>query len=325
VIYWKSYGFQGKSLGFLDVSKRLLIIGGTGFIGKSLAREALLLGFSVVVLSLRCPSKKEKIQCVSYLQADINNFIDLQNNLVAADFEYVVNLSGYVDHAGFFTGGKAIIDTHFIGLQNITQILNWKKIERFVQVGSSDEYGGNEAPQHENMREMPISPYSLAKVANTHFLQMLHRTDNFQVVILRLFLVYGPGQGCGRFLPQIVEGCFSEKEFKTSLGEQVRDFCYIDDITDGILKALKCDNVNGEIINLASGNPISIRTVIEKVQTYIGKGSPKFGKIAYRTGENMSLYADISKAELLLGWRPKTAIESGIKKIVDHYRLHNLK
>ena len=135
---------------------------------------------------------------------------------------------------------------------------------------------------------MPISPYSIAKTSATHFLQMLYRTERFPVVILRLFLVYGPGQDSSRFLPQIIKGCLSGKEFETSSGEQLRDFCYIDDITDGILKSMKSDNLNGEIINLASGDPIS-RTVIEKVKTYIEKGDPKFGKIAYRAGENMSL------------------------------------
>ena len=135
---------------------------------------------------------------------------------------------------------------------------------------------------------------------------MLYRTERFPVVILRLFLVYGPGQDSSRFLPQIIKGCFSGKEFETSLGEQLRDFCYIDDITDGILKTLKCNDVNGEVINLASGDPVSIRSVIEKVRNYIGKGRPIFGKIAYRPGENMKLYADTSKAESLLKWKSTT-------------------
>ena len=64
--------------------------------------------------------------------------------------------------------------------------------------------------------------------------------------------------------------------------------------------------------------------MIEKVKTYIGKGDPKFGKIAYRAGENMSLYADTSKAERLLGWRSKTTIDHGIKKTIDHYRAYDL-
>ena len=127
------------------------------------------------------------------------------------------------------------------------------------------------------------------------------------------------------FYLRLLKVVFLEKEFGTSSGEQLRDFCYIDDITDGILKAMKSDSVNGEIINLASGDPISIRTVIEKVKTFIGKGNPKFGKMAYRVGENMRLYADTSRAEHLLGWSSKTTIEDGIKKTVDHYRAHNPK
>jgi nucleoside-diphosphate-sugar epimerase len=303
---------------------RLLIVGGTGFIGRSLTKCAIKKGYEVIVLSLNSPSVEEMTDNVEYLQVDITNIKNLRKKKIN-NIDYVVNLSGYIDHGCFLDGGNRVIDVHFGGVKNLLQILNWNKLKRFVQIGSSDEYGGALAPQHESLRESPISSYAVGKAASAQLLQMLAKTENFPVVILRLFLVYGPGQDSGRFLPQIIKGCFSGKEFETSSGEQLRDFCYIDDITDGILRALKSDNVNGEIINLASGDPISIRTVIEKVQTYIGKGSPKFGKISYRAGENMSLYADTSRAELLLGWRSKTTIKSGIKKIVDHYQVYNLK
>tara|TARA_B110000008_G_C16750053_1_gene476225 strand:- start:344 stop:796 length:453 start_codon:yes stop_codon:yes gene_type:complete len=149
---------------------------------------------------------------------------------------------------------------------------------------------------------------------------MLAKTENFPVTILRLFLVYGPGQDSERFLPQVIEGCFSGNDFATSKGEQLRDFCYIDDITDGILKAMRNNQSNGEVINLASGKPISVRSIIEHVKNYIGKGSPNFGSIPYRIGENMSLYADITKAKMTIGWEPKTTIAIGIEKTVDHYK-----
>ena len=71
---------------------------------------------------------------------------------------------------------------------------------RFVQIGSSDEYGNIKAPQHEESREHPISPYSIGKLASTQFLQMLHRTEGFPAVILRPFLIYGPGQDNKRFI-----------------------------------------------------------------------------------------------------------------------------
>jgi nucleoside-diphosphate-sugar epimerase len=307
------------------VPDRLLIVGGTGFIGTNLTQYAVDCGYLVTVLSLNIPPSDKKNEQVTYLQADVANLLQLKKKLISSTYEYVVNLSGYVVHHSFLEGGISVLNNHFTGVQNILQVIDWSALKRFVQIGSSDEYGGALAPQHESLRESPISSYAVGKAASAQLLQMLAKTENFPVVILRLFLVYGPGQDSGRFLPQIIKGCFSGKEFETSSGEQLRDFCYIDDITDGILRALKSDNVNGDVINLASGDPISIRTVIEKVKIYIGKGNPKFGKIAYRAGENMSLYADTSRAEFLLGWRSKTTIEGGIKKTVDHYRVYDLK
>jgi len=306
-------------------NSNLLIVGGTGFIVLHVTKKSLKNGFKVTVISKNNYPQNKQINSVDYINVDISREKDLHHILKDRVFEYVLNLGGYVDHKNFSEGGKEVFETHFSGTLNLVKSINKDTLKSFIQIGSSDEYGANIAPQKENQREMPISPYSIAKTSATHFLQMLYRTERFPVVILRLFLVYGPGQDCGRFLPQIIKGCFSGKEFETSAGEQLRDFCYIDDITDGILRAIKSDNVNGEIINLASGDPISIRTVIEKVQTYIGKGNPKFGKIAYRTGENMILYADTSKAKQLLGCRSKTAIEDGIKKTVDHYRSYDLK
>ena len=199
------------------------------------------------------------------------------------------------------------------------QCLDWKRLKRFVQIGSSDEYGNLPAPQHEDLRESPISPYSLGKVASSQLLQMLHRTQDLPVVVLRLFLVYGIGQDNRRFLPQIIQGCLSNKPFPASAGKQLRDFCYIEDISRGILLSLTNDKVNGEIINLASGTPIAIKEVVERVKIAVGQGKPEFGKVPYRKGENMELYADKSKATDLLGWRPKVNLDEGIKITVDNY------
>ena len=173
------------------------------------------------------------------------------------------------------------------------------------------------------MRESPISPYSLGKVASTQFLQMLNRTEGFPAVILRLFLVYGPSQDHKRFLPQVIRGCTSGKSFPTSLGEQLRDFCYVDDVTRGILTALMQDDINGEVINIASGIPVTIRKVTETVKVLIGQGDPLFGQIPYRTGENMALYADISKANNLLEWKPEITLEDGILRTINFHRTDN--
>ena len=298
---------------------KLLVVGGTGFIGRSLVKKAIEQGYFVTVISLNKPVEDKCVDGAKYLYADITNREELKQQLKKYKFEYIVNLSGYIDHSNFSAGGRKAIDVHFIGLLNLLEIIDLDRLKRFVQVGSSDEYGNLPAPQNEEQREMPISPYSLGKVASTQLLQMLYRTEKLPSVILRLFLVYGPGQGMGRFIPQIIKGCISGDKFPVSQGEQLRDFCFIDDIVRGILMTFKRDKVGGEVINLASGKPVTIKSVINEVVNVVGKGAPDYGKVQYRTGENMKLYADISKAEILLGWKAGITLRNGIQKTVDAY------
>jgi nucleoside-diphosphate-sugar epimerase len=189
-------------------------------------------------------------------------------------------------------------------------------LRSFVNIGSSDEYGRTPAPQVESQREAAISPYSLGKVAATHFLQMLHRTEDFPSTTLRLFLTYGPGQDMRRLLPQVVLGCLEGRAFPTSAGEQLRDFCFVQDTVDAVFATFDRPAARGEVINVASGSPVSVRQMIGTVQRLVGRGTALFGEIAYRPGENMELYADISKARALLDWTPKVALEVGLESVI---------
>ncbi len=301
------------------MKKRILIVGGTGFIGSNLLRICLRKGFHCTTISRSQAIIKNPIDGVKYIQADIREYEHLRNAIKGASFEYVVNLSGYIEHTPFFDGGEEVINSHFTGLQNLLRVLDRENLRRFIQIGSSDEYGNIPAPQKESFREAPISPYSLAKTASTHLLQMLHHNEQFPAVTLRLFLVYGKGQDDSRFLPQIIKGCIKGKKFPTSMGEQLRDFCHVDDISDGIVSAFTKNNIEGEVINLGSGAPISIRMMIENISKIIGSGFPQYGQIPYRSGENMALYPDIHKALKLLDWKPKIDLDEGLKSTIKYY------
>ena len=298
---------------------QLLVIGGTGFIGHHLLSHAVEKNWIVTSLSLTLPNAERHVSTVNYLCGDILDLKQIEKILRNKDFDYVVNLGGYVNHTLFREGGRQQVEEHFTAIQNLITVLSREKLRRFIQVGSSDEYGNALAPQHEHFREAPISPYSLGKVATTHFMQMLHQTEAFPVVILRLFLTYGPGQNEERFLPQIIKGCLNDRRFPTSAGEQLRDFCYIEDVVRAIFLVLENDTVNGEVFNIASGQPVSIRSVIDSIQGLIGKGQPSYGEMPYRPGENMCLYADIKKAKKLLQWEATYNLEDGLKKTIAWY------
>lgn len=293
---------------------RLLVVGGSGFIGRHVVSHGVALEWDVTSLSLH--PNNTPTDNVHYVVADISDSQLLKTVLKGYSFEYVVNCGGYIDHTLYSDGGRDVFKQHFEGVLNLTEVLDRQILKAFINIGSSDEYGSAPAPQVELQRESPISPYSLGKVAATHFLQMLHRTEKFPSVTLRLFLTYGPEQDNRRFLPQIITGCLGGKAFPTSAGQQLRDFCFVEDTVSAIFSALQNPRAIGEVINIGSGQPVSIREMIETVQRLIGRGMPQFGAVAYRMGENMELYADISKAKMLLGWKPKVSLEEGLGKTI---------
>jgi nucleoside-diphosphate-sugar epimerase len=293
---------------------RLLVVGGSGFIGRHVVERGRERGWNVSSVSLN--GRKDIGRAEGAIGVNIADPVALRESLRDTQFDYVVNCAGYVDHKPFSQAGRTVIDAHFGGVMNLAQTIDRASLRAFVNIGSSDEYGSAPAPQVESARERAISPYSLAKVAATHFLQMLHRTEQFPSTTLRLFLTYGPGQGSQRFLPQIVSGCLDGRPFPVSSGTQLRDFCFIDDVVDAVFAALVQPAARGEVINVASGRPVSIRAVIDAVRSIVGRGEPQYGAIAHREGENMELYADIAKAQSLLGWTPKIELEVGIARTI---------
>jgi len=303
-------------------STRLLVVGGTGFIGSHLLKAAVLKGWHSTSLSLHAPSIGRHVEGVEYVQCSLNN-IEALSTALSVGFDYVVNFGGYIDHKNFNSGGRELIDAHFTGVMNLVQALPRDNLRCFIQIGSSDEYGNARSPQHEQLRESPISPYSLGKAASTHFLQMLQKTEGFPAVIFRLFLTYGPGQETNRFIPQIITGCLRDTEFPVSEGLQLRDFCYVEDVVQAIFLALTNKNAVGEVFNVASGRPVTIRSIIDNVQQAIGTGEPKYGEVPYRVGENMELYADIQKIKQSLGWQSMIALSDGLKKTIDWYARRN--
>ena len=306
---------------FLSVmnGKNILVIGGTGFIGFNFIKDALKKGLIVTNISI---SSKIQIQHrnLSHFNCDLMDKTNLIEILATKKFHYVINFGNYIDHSDFLSGGNKILNTQVNGLINILSNINRRHLIKFINIGSSDEYGNNDSPQNEKMNLKPFSPYSLGKTIASEFLELLYVSEQLPTLTLRPFLVYGPYQKSNRFLPYVISSCLKNKNFDCSAGLQIRDFCFVSDFIDAIFAALDKEEVNGRTINVASGIPISIKDITLKIVDIIGKGRPEFGKIEMRNDENMSLYADISLAKNILDWKPKTDIDSGLLKTINFYK-----
>lgn len=296
------------------MTKKILIIGGTGFIGYHLALRAKKKNWNVTIVSTRKPPEIRKIKKVKYIKCDISKRSKV-NNAFKNNFNYVVNLGGYVDH-----GNKnKTFRSHYNGCKNLANYFLKTKIDAFVQIGSGGEYGKLKSPHKEKNISNPLSVYSRAKYLATLFLLELFHKKNFPVTILRFYQVYGPKQDQNRFLPIVIKNCLLNKNFPCSHGRQSRDFVFIEDVVDAIIKSLTLKKAKGEIINIGSQQPMRIKKLISKIIKITGGGKPQYGSIQLRKEENLVTYPDISKAKKIIKWEPKINFQKGLKLTIKYY------
>tara|TARA_B100000963_G_scaffold350688_1_gene361273 strand:- start:2587 stop:3507 length:921 start_codon:yes stop_codon:yes gene_type:complete len=300
------------------LKKKILIVGGTGFIGYHLAKKCIKKKFKVTSLSYSKPKKKRFLKKVRYLFCDISKKNNLYK-LKLKNFDYVVNLGGYVNHKE-----KAkTFNSHFRGCKNLADFFLDRKIKKFIQIGSCVEYGHLKSPQFEkkiNFNQKLKSAYGEAKLLASKYLYDLFRKYNFPFVVLRLYLVYGPQQDINRLIPITIESCFLNKKFDCSNGTQKRDFLYIDDLIKAIFKAFNNSKILGKSINIGFGKSYTVKSVIKLISDKIGLGNPIYGKIQMRKDEIIKLYPSITLAKKLLKWKPKISLEKGLDLTISNFK-----
>ena len=300
------------------MKKKILIIGGTGFLGFHLCKYFLRKKMLVSSVSISKPKKKRKLKKVKYFTADISN----QKNLTfmnKLDFNYVINCGGYVDHSNEIK----TFNSHFNGCKNIYNIFKNKKIDTLVQIGSCTEYGHVKSPQVENFNCKPSTIYAKAKFQATKFLINKNKTMNFPAVVLRFYQIYGPYQDNNRFMSFIINSCLKDRKFPCSEGKQFRDFLYVDDAVNAIDKCLENKNAYGKIFNIGLGKAIQLKKLINKIKSIIKKGKPDFDKIKMRKDEPTVIVPNINKAKMKLRWSPQTSLQKGMIKTINFYKRNN--
>ena len=298
----------------MNFKKNILIVGGTGFIGYHLAKRCLKLNWNVTSISTKKPIHKRYLKSVNYIVSDITKKKKL-NYMIKKKFNFVVNLGGYVDHIN----KKKTYNTHFLGLKNLVEIFVKKNITSFVQAGSSAEYGDTKSPHSENSNCNPKLIYGKSKLLASNYLMKMYKKYKFPVTVLRFYQVFGHKQDFNRFIPILIKACINDKKFPCSNGTQLRDFLYVDDAIDAILKSLKNIKAHGKIINIGMGSPIMLKKIIKLVRKKAKGGKPQFGKIKLRVDEPKVIFPKLSKAEKILNWKSKITFEKGLNKTLEQY------
>lgn len=296
------------------MKEKILVVGGTGFIGYHVLKNIHSKKYLLYSLSKNKPEVEKRLKYVRYLYCDITKYKALKKKL-SKNFDHVINLSGYIDHSK----KKENFLYHYLGSKNLIDILKLKKIQTYIQIGSSLEYGNLKSPQSEKKICKPVSWYGKSKFKASQYLQKISKIYNLPYIILRPYQIYGPKQKKNRLIPQTIDACLKNLEFSCTAGTQKRDFIYIDDFIRLIKKILIKKNIRYEIFNVGSGKPILVKNIIKKIQNFTKLGKPKFGAISMRNDEIMNLYSSTKKIKKYFNWIPKVKLNQGIKKTINSY------
>jgi UDP-glucose 4-epimerase len=296
-----------------------MVTGATGFMGRHLIDKLHESGAEVLAVGRR--DRPDLPNDVTYEQVDLATPGAATALVGRAKPDRVYHLASSVDtRRDLELLDDQIQNTQMAAIYIARACLD-AKVDRLVHVGTCEEYGDGPAPFEEAQATSPVSPYSAAKAAATAFVQALCTSFGLRAVIVRPFLTYGPGQPPTLLIPALIQSALRGEDFPMTPAEQTREFNYVGDMVEGILRAGEVAGIEGEIFNLGCGEPHRICDVATLVLELMGNPiKVDFGALPYRAGETWEFYCSNQKARERLGWTPGTSLEDGLRKTIHWYQ-----
>jgi nucleoside-diphosphate-sugar epimerase len=303
-----------------------LVTGGAGFIGSHLTEELVRRGHRVRVVDSLVTGKRSNLSHISGVEFLEGDLADLDVARRAVDgVEFVLH------QAAIPSVPRSVKDPITSNRANVDATLNVlvaardAGVTRLVFAASSSAYGDTPTlPKHEGMPTNPLSPYALQKVIGEQYLRLFTKLYGLETVSIRYFNVFGPRQDPTSPYSGVIS------VFATALlenrpptiygdGEQTRDFTYVANVVDGVLRACEAPGASGQVINVATGGRVSLNQLFEEMRKLVGADvRPKYAEP--RAGDVRDSQADIEKSRELLGYEPIVSFEDGLRQTVDWYR-----
>jgi UDP-glucose 4-epimerase len=239
------------------------------------------------------------------------------------DVDMIVHLAANTGVAPSVENPRSDMESNVIGTFNMLEAARKKGVKKFIFASSGAPIGECDPPIHEEKAARPVSPYGASKLAGEGYCSAYYRTFGVKTVALRFGNVYGPRSGhkssvVAKFIRQAMEGETCEIYGD---GSQTRDFIYIDDLIDAILKAADAD-MGGEVFQIATSKEHTVNEVAGMLRSQLAKAGItmkiEYGKV--RLGDVKRNYSDTSKAKKRLGWEARTELPAGLEKTVAWFR-----
>lgn len=314
--------------------KKVLVTGAGGFIGSQLVEELLKRKFKVRAFLKYSSSnnlgwlRENKNKNLEIIHGDISNYDSVAEAFKGINI--VFNLAALISVPYSFKNPESFIQTNVDGLINVLRASgeNKKNIKRIIQISSSEVYGNTINSKikilTENLKLKSESPYAASKIAADHLATTSFKSHQTPIVVARPFNTFGPRQSLRAVIPTVISQFINTNNKKIMIGNlnSSRDFVYIKDTVDGLIKLMDAKNVLGEVINISSNNSYSIKDIIEILSKYT-KSKPQIivQQKRKRVSELNKLRGSNKKIYKLTKWRPKYATKANFSKaLIETYK-----
>lgn len=302
------YSWQAE-FGDAFTERKVLVTGATGFIGWHLCEALVALGAEVCGLSrTACP--ENLVHGCQGWAVDLADIEAVRAVISQMQPQFIYHLAGMVTARQGLNLVLPMLQSNLVGTVHLLLTAAEIGCERIVIAGSSEEPRDG----------APTSPYAAAKAAATMYARMFHGVYDLPVVVVRPFMTYGPRQEPTKLIPYTILALLHEENPHLSSGRRVCDFVYVLDVVRGFLKAGVQLGLEGETVDLGTGEGTSVRDVVELLVELSGSTArPVFGAIPDRIGER-PLVADRDAIRRLIDWEPRWSLRDGLMETVAWYR-----
>lgn len=308
--------------------KKVLVTGGCGFIGSHIVDKLIELGAKVIVIDNLSTGKLENIEHIlnkiEFIEGDIRDEILLDK--ILKDVNYISHQAALRSVPKSVEKPFQYHEVNVIATLKLFMKAKELGIKRIVYASSSSVYGERlNFPEKETDPPKPLSPYAATKLFGEYYAYIFTKLYGLGVVSLRYFNVFGPRQSLESqyavVVPKFIT-CLLKKESPPIYGDgnQERDFTYIDNIVEANILALIKEDIEGEVFNIADGKPRSVNYLLEVLKEITSQKDIQPVHLEPRKGDVRKTYADNSKAEKFLGWRPRIDFYEGLKRTVEWFK-----